>query len=239
MSIQIIRSTEQKEPRLVMTVYGPGGVGKTTLAATAPKPIFIDSEEGSKALGARGIDVPIINVKSWKDVGEAFALIKDSTDYQTVVIDPVDRFLDLLMDEVKNGGDMNLKKFGEVKDRMKRFIWAVKGCGKHVVFVAHEAKAKDDDQQLRSPLLHVNLSDELVNLCDVVGHLRVDAEGKRSLRVQPEPKYVAKDRFGALSHLVTDPNIETIIKNIHARFETKPAVTSATKLSNVANPLKS
>lgn len=203
-----------------MTVYGPGGVGKTTLAATAPKPIFIDAESGTKALGARGIDVPIINVSSWRDVGEAFTLIKNSAEYQTIVIDPVDRFLDLLIDEVRNGGDMNLKKFGEVKDRMKRFIWAVKESGKHVLFVAHEAKAKDDDQQLRSPMLHVNLSDELVNLCDIVGHLRVDNEGKRSLRVQPEPKYVAKDRFGALTSLIQAPNIESIIKDIHAKFET-------------------
>lgn len=219
MPIKIIRSTEQTQPSLVMTIYGPGGVGKTTLAATAPKPVFIDAESGTKALGARGIDVPIVNVSSWSDVGDAFKLIKDDKAFETIVIDPVDRFLDLLIDQVRNGGDMNLKKFGEVKDRMKRFIWAVKNSGKHVLFVAHETKAKDDDQQLRSPMLHVNLSDELVNLCDIVGHLRVDNEGKRSLRVQPEPKYVAKDRFGALPQLIQDPNIEQIVSNIHAKFE--------------------
>lgn len=228
MPIQIQRTTELKEPRLIACVYGPGGTGKSTLAATSPKPIFIDAEQGTKAFAARGIDVPVAMVRSWNDVIEAFKAIKDEKDYETIVIDPVDRFLDLLIEQVRNGGDMNLKKFGEVKDRMRRFIWAAKDSGKHVVFVAHETKDKDDDQQIRSPMLHVNLAKELVNLCDVVGHLRVDTEGKRSLRVQPEPKYEAKDRFDALGSLVVEPNIDTIIKTIHAKYAKPNAGGNAT-----------
>lgn len=222
MSIQILRTTELKEPRLIACIYGQGGVGKSTLAATSPSPIFIDAEQGTKAFAARGIDVPVAQVKSWDDVIEAFRLIKDDKSFETIVIDPVDRFLDLLIDKVRNGSDMNLKKFGEVKDRMRRFIWAAKDSGKHVVFVAHETKDKDDDQQIRSPMLQVNLAKELVNLCDIVGHLRVDTEGKRSLRVQPEPKYEAKDRFDALGQLVQEPNVQSLISTIHAKFTKKP-----------------
>lgn len=218
MPIKIIRSTEQVAPPLVICIYGKGGVGKTTLATTAPSPVILDSEQGTKALGARGIDVPIADVRSWADVQEAFKLVKEMKEYQTIIIDPVDRFLDLLIDQVRSGGDMNLKKFGEAKDRMTRFIWAAKESGKHVIFVAHESKDKDDDQQLRGPMLHVNLANALVNMCDVVGHLRVDAKGIRSLRVQPESKYEAKDRFEALGDLVTDLNITHMIETIHAKF---------------------
>lgn len=218
MPIIIKRTTELEAPRLIACVYGQGGVGKSTLAATAPGPVFIDAEDGTKAFAARGIDVPVARVRSWDEVGEAFKAVKDDASCQTIVIDPVDRFLDLLIDKVRNGGEMNLKKFGEVKDRMRRFIWAAKESGKHVVFVAHEAMDRDDDAQIRKPMLHVNLSAELINLCDVVGHLRVDAAGKRSLRVQPEPKYQAKDRFDALGELVPDPDLSKAVALIHSRF---------------------
>jgi hypothetical protein len=76
-------------------------------------------------------------------------------------------------------------------------------------------------------MLHVNLAKELVNLCDVVGHLRVDNEGTRALRVQPEPKYEAKDRFDALGQLIKNPNIADIIAHIHAKYTQPTAPTGA------------
>jgi phage nucleotide-binding protein len=221
MPVQITKTTDNKVPSLVMCLYGQGGVGKTTLATTAPKPIFIDSEDGTKALGARGINVPVIHVRSWADVQEAWTSVKDDKSFETVVIDPIDKFLDLLIDAEKSGGEMNIKKWGSVKDRMRKFIWAVKSSGKHALFVAHETKDKDDEQQIRSPKLGVNLSSEIVDLCDVVGHLRISNDGKRSLRVQPEQKYEAKDRFDALGTLVELPNISDMIKKIHESY-TKP-----------------
>lgn len=222
MSVVIQRTTDAKEPSLVLCIYSQGGVGKTTLATTSPAPILLDSENGSKALGARGIDVPVIHLKSWSDVQDAWKLVKDDTTFQTVIIDPVGSFLDLLVENEKAGGDMNLKKWGQAKERMRRFIWAVKDSGKHVVFVAHEKEEKDDEQVLRRPMLQANLWQELVNLCDVVGHLRIDGQGKRGLRVQPEQKYYAKDRFDALGGLVEEPNVTAIIAKIHAAYNKPP-----------------
>lgn len=222
MSVKITRTTDEKTPSLVMCLYGPGGVGKTTLATTAPKPILIDSERGSKALGARGIDMPVIHVESWLDVIEAWKLVKDNKDYETVVIDPIDRFLDLLITDEKAGGDMSIKKWGSVKDRMRKFIWAVKDSGKHVVFVAHETLDKDEDQQLRKPKLQVNLSGELVDLCDVVAHMRVNSEKQRALLIQPEPKVEAKDRFDAFPSLIEKPNLTEMIKTIHEAYNKPP-----------------
>lgn len=229
MPIQIIRSTEMKAPSLVMCIYGPGGVGKSTLASTAPKPIFIDAEEGTKAFGARGIDVPVINIKKWSDVQEAWSAIKDDKSFETVVIDPVGAFLDCLIDQVKAGSEMNIKKWGEAKDKMRKFIWTVKSSGKHVIFVAHEELKGDEDVQLRQPLLAANLSQELVNLCDVVGHYRVDNNNKRSILVRPDGKFSAKDRFDALGKLVDVPDLKEdktviakMIQKIHASYDKPP-----------------
>lgn len=222
MSIKIINSLEATAPKLVMCIYGQGGVGKSTLAATAPKPIFIDAEDGTKAFGARGIKVDIAKVSSWSDVQEAWKLIASSKDYETLVIDPVGAFLDLLVAEISRGMDMNLKKWGEVKDRMRKFIWMVKNSGKHVIFVAHEDKKVDEEMQIRSPKLAANLSDELVNLCDVVGHFRIEKDGRRAILVQPEMKYVAKDRFDVLGTTIHSPDVSLMIAKIHDVYNKPP-----------------
>jgi hypothetical protein len=39
-----------------VVLYGAGGIGKTTLAALAPKPIILDIEEGSRELDAQRVD---------------------------------------------------------------------------------------------------------------------------------------------------------------------------------------
>ena len=215
MPVLITHTSTISNPSLVLCIYGVGGVGKSTLASTAPAPIFLDAERGTKGFGVRGIDVPMIDVRSWLDVQEAWTLIKGDETYKTVVIDPVGSFLDLLLDHVRAGGDMNLKKWGDAKDRMRKFIIAAKDSGKHIVFVAHEKEDKDDDQILRRPLLQVNLWNELVNICDVVGHLRIDGKGERSLRVQPEPKYYAKERYDVFGQNIPNPNISEMVKVLH------------------------
>ena len=220
--IEIKRTKDLDKPSLVMCVYGQGGVGKTTLATTAPRPVFLDAEEGTKALGARGIDVAVVRVKTWKDVQEAWGLISKSEDYDTVVVDPVGAFINLLIEEIKGGGDMSIGKWGIAKDKMSKFIWAVKSSGKHVVFIAHESKDKDEDKMLRSPKLTANLSDDLVNLCDVVGHLRITKDGKRELLTQPRDKYAAKDRFDSLGVTNVDPNVTEMIARIHAKYSEEP-----------------
>lgn len=231
MAFQLTRSIDATKPALVLTVYGVGGVGKTSLATTAPKPVFIDAENGTKALGIRGIDVPIAHVRSWTDVQDAWIMIAANPDFETVVIDPVGQFLELLIEEVRAGGTMSQQKWGEAKDRMRRFIAKVKDSGKHVVFVAHEDKDKDEDLQLRRPLLAANLSQPLVDMSDVVGNLRVDTAGKRTLQVQPEPKFVAKDRYGVLGARIEVPDQETekgkqviidMIASIHDAYNADP-----------------
>jgi hypothetical protein len=210
------------KPSLVLCVYGDGGVGKSTLASTAPSPIFLDSEEGVKAFKARGINVPFIAIKSWANVREAWSLISKSDEYKTVVIDPMDVFMSLLIEDLSGSGTMTLQKWGIAKTQMRKFIWAVKSSGKHVVFVAHEAETQDEDKLIRSPRIAANLSKELTDLCDVVGYLRVGEGNIREMIVQPMEKYKAKDRYDAFGKILKNPNVTDMIETIHKKYEDAP-----------------
>jgi hypothetical protein len=77
-------------------VYGPEGVGKTTLAADAPDPIWLDIEDGSSRVNVARYsfhDGPNGHVPS--GYGEITAAIDDLTNsdhpYKTLVIDTADR----------------------------------------------------------------------------------------------------------------------------------------------------
>ena len=65
-------------------LYGPGGIGKTSLAALAPNPVFIDLEDGSKDLDVARVE--------WGETWADFRACLQSSaldSYQSIVIDSV------------------------------------------------------------------------------------------------------------------------------------------------------
>lgn len=81
-TVQFTKPQNAAGHRIVM--YGPGGIGKTTLAAQLPGlVVFFDLDE---SLGKLGIDAPTVQVASWADLRAA--LQSDGWDNtQTIVID--------------------------------------------------------------------------------------------------------------------------------------------------------
>lgn len=88
----------------ITVVYGRAGVGKTTLAASAPAPVFIDLEGGSLRLDVARVE----GVETWAEVFAAVrALIANDYGFKTLVFDTLDRLEWLLWQhlfhEVGNG----------------------------------------------------------------------------------------------------------------------------------------
>ena len=86
--LDMIRKPEDR-PSLV-TILGDAGLGKSSLAATFPNPIFIRAEDGLQAipLESRPDAFPVLN--SVNDLWEQLSsLIKEEHQYKTLVIDSV------------------------------------------------------------------------------------------------------------------------------------------------------
>ena len=75
---------------IICTITGDAGLGKTSLASTFPKPIFIRAEDGLQAVpeAIRPDAFPILSTVDnlWEQLT---ALIKDDHDYKTLVIDSI------------------------------------------------------------------------------------------------------------------------------------------------------
>jgi hypothetical protein len=86
MTLASVQRTAAAKPHRVV-LYGVEGIGKTTFAALAPRPIFIGTEDGAGALTLERFPRP----ERWTDVLDAIAeLTNESHPYQTVAIDSLD-----------------------------------------------------------------------------------------------------------------------------------------------------
>lgn len=74
-----------KPPRILL--YGVEGIGKSTFGSQAPKPIFIQTEDGLDEIDCDKFPL----ASSYEDVTEALATLRrEDHDYETVVIDSLD-----------------------------------------------------------------------------------------------------------------------------------------------------
>lgn len=76
-----------RQPERII-VHGAPGIGKSTLAASAEAPVFIDLEHGTLQLDVARVD----GVDTWEQLLAAVnALITEQHDFKTLVIDTLDR----------------------------------------------------------------------------------------------------------------------------------------------------
>jgi GTPase SAR1 family protein len=77
MSILATAGKPQKRP-VAITILGDAGLGKTSLAATFPKPIFIRSEDGLRSVSDDMMPDAFPLIKSVEDLwGQLTALIRE------------------------------------------------------------------------------------------------------------------------------------------------------------------
>lgn len=93
-----------------VTLYGVGGIGKTTWASGAPKPIFMFTEEGQGTLDLASFPT----IKVWPDLIEAIGVLyKEAHDFETAVIDSLDFAEPLLWKHTaERHGKKDIEEFG-------------------------------------------------------------------------------------------------------------------------------
>jgi len=223
MSIKIINTTDaQARPKVIMCVYGNGGVGKTTFASTAPKPLLVDCENGSKYFGLRGIKMDVAKINEWGDMQGLFEVAK-SGQYETIILDPIGELMEKLKRYMISKGDKKnvmadgsptMAGWGWLKDTMRSTLKILRDSGVHLILVAHVDEKEIEGQLIKRPKVMTKLSEEIIALVDIVGYMEVvmvEGDAKRIIRVQPSEKYEAKDRTNQLGGIIP-PDFSQIIE---------------------------
>lgn len=187
-----------------MILYGSPGVGKTTLALSAPDPILIDFDRGMSRVKAQHRK-PAIFCSTYEEV---LSDIQSPAmkDFQTIVVDTGGSFITFLQDwamradpkvnRQKNGA-ISLKGFGAVKQEFVRFTNYVKDTlDKNLIYVFHSQEQSDKDGNATQRLMCEGAAKNIVwTPCDFGGYVQMIGN-QRVVCFTPEQEYFAKGCHG-------------------------------------------
>lgn len=122
----IVGGVRIKPPKIVL--YGVGGIGKTTFAAGAPKPIFLFTEEGQGSLDVKRFEPrpndPVL--RSWGEIIECLSFLREAEhDFETIVLDTMD-FAEPLLQRytAERWSKTDIEEFGYGKG----YVYAAEEC---------------------------------------------------------------------------------------------------------------
>lgn len=237
-----------KPTALRLAVYGEGGVGKTTLAATFPYPLFIDTDGGIEG-DVRSDD--LIGEEwapsGWADLNALYSYIVQRLDskggepYQTIVIDSIDTLARFILHEAEDlpsgsrGTNAALtqlvtpeqKDFGKVATAIDRFLTNLKILnrerGIHIVLTS-AVRLPDPERGRFKRTFDVQPAVEgnILYWANVYGELEQTKDDERILWTRAaDPKRKNKTRFAVLHPGVKDPTFTKISSLIEGGKEGK------------------
>jgi hypothetical protein len=202
MALRITKAYETIEvKRIVTTIYGNPGQGKTSLAFTADTPLLIDFDGGAhRAIGR----TDCVMVERWADASSISEA--DLKPFKTVVIDTVGKALEILAmsiieDNPKMGrnGAPTLQGYGAVKAQFGAWIKSICLLGIDVVMIAHCTEKQQGDDIIERIDAMGGSKDTISQLSDMMGRVTIRGN-KRLLLFSPTETSFGKNpaQFGQL-----------------------------------------
>lgn len=192
----IKKSNELVIPSTVkMMIYGQAGMGKTTVALSAPKPLLLDFDNGVKRVNMAhlgGID--IVQVSSWQDVQQV--LQEDLSSYQTIVVDTIGKMMDFIISYKCGTRQPQIKDWGGINAEFSWMTRTLSSLNKNVVFVAHRDTRKEGDDTVFIPALREKSYNSIVTELDLLGYLEMRNENgvqKRTITFDPTSRNDGKN----------------------------------------------
>lgn len=222
-------------------IYSEPGAGKTVFAATAPKPLIIDVENSTEALGDWPdllAEAKVIRLDKWDDLETIVDAIRSGdpqyADRETLVIDTISelqrRNLDELLDHKAKldstksrflAYQQDYKQSGEM---LRRIVTAFRDLPMHLIVLSHAREVLDDGRMVIRPDLTPKLQDTMRGIFGIQGFLFEinedwNAPFKNALQTRSNNVVQAKSRYRHLPPVVENPTFDTILKAANYRYD--------------------
>lgn len=246
--LEKVTSGKVRQPYLVL-IYGPDGVGKSTFAADAPKPVFLGKEAGSYSLDVSRLPEP----QSYSDIIAVIDELRTSEhSFQTLAIDSLDWIEPLVWQAVcREDGVASIEKVGggfgkgyteanafwmKMMDRL-RMLREARGMNIIVIAHSHIKSFNDPNHSVPYDRYELKLNAKAAALwrefVDVVGfanyevYTKVDASGKKSKAFGDGKRVLYTERrpsYDAKNRLGLPESLTLSFAEFHARASNQNAL---------------
>lgn len=219
--MRVISTKDYLNNGVKILVHGQAGIGKTCLCASLPDPIIISAESGLLSLAS--LDIPVIEIKTLDDLGEAHDWLAGSDEakkYKSICLDSISEIAEVVLTDEKNKEKDPRRAYSNLQDIMMDIMRSFRDLsGRNIYFSAKQERVQDDvGRLLFGPSMPgQKLAQQVPFLFDEVFSFQIvkDANGvpTRMLLTQPDGISVAKDRSGKLD-MFEAPDLGAIINKI-------------------------
>lgn len=235
----LVKGKQELPPRIC--IYGNHGIGKSTIAAQFPDPIFINTEDGLDSLDVTSFP----RAQEINDVVEAIkSLLREEHSFKTLVIDSVDWLVEpLIVKDIESSHDAKDLGYGKgqvlVAESFREILQGLDALRRkknmNVILLAHANVVRYENPLTEpydrfTPKLPNRCNALLQEWCDVIAYAgfrvivkksdvgfnntvnRGITTGERLLHVIENPAFIAKNRYGCPESF--EMTYDEIVKNI-------------------------
>lgn len=212
------------DKKFSMIIYGPPGLGKTTLALSAPDPVLIDTDRGISRVKAQHRKATSM-CNTYEEILEDIKT-PQIQQCQTIIIDTGGSFVTYLQDWAmrnnpaarQKSGALSQKGFGIVKQEFLHFTNNIRDVmNKNIIYIFHSDEQKDENGKFVQRLQCEGSARNLVwQPCDFGGFMQMNGN-TRTITFTPSEQFFAKGCYG----IEGTKNIPTLTPNDANNFITK------------------
>lgn len=202
----IKKKTEIELPvSIVGCIYGTPGIGKSTVALSAPRPLLLDTDKGIHRVQAE-YRCDCVQVKDYQNILDV--LEEDLSDYDTIVIDTLGELVNYMLKYfaekdkalITRGGTYNIKIWGLIKTEFQNLKMKLQHLNKHLIFVAHQAEDKDGETKVYRMDVAGSTSKDIIKILDFLGYCEMLGK-TRSISFSPSARFYAKNSIQLIDYL--------------------------------------
>lgn len=229
---------------LSMLVHGLSGAGKTTLAATSPRPILLlDVEMAARFVKGRKIkwnpladsppvddgswDICVVSVDKFEKAAKAYDYLKSGRHpFKSVIVDSISELQAKAVEDIKGRQQLQTQDWGKLLSRMSFFCRDLRDLtgddDQNIEAVIITAMSRDTDGIVK-PYLQGQIASQVPYWMDITGYLYVqqvqdqstgEIKDVRSLLIGNHPNYEAKSRVPGLPTVIENPDVTVMLNNI-------------------------
>lgn len=237
---------DEQEEALTILVHGPAGAGKTSFAATGPKPIILfDAERASKFIQLRKVrwdpmreappvydgswDMCVIKIRNWETAQKGLEYLKTGNHpFKTAVVDSISEIQIKAMENVNGRNQMQTQHWGKLLQYMGSFLRDLRDLMEEedspLKVMVLISTSKDYNGTFK-PYLQGSIASQVPYLFDLTAYLYVNqvqdnlgnVTENRYLFTGAHPQYEAKSRVPGLPPTIENPHLEGLFNGIFGK----------------------